>query len=300
MILGIPETELFGKGHRACAGCGPAIAMRHALKAAGENTIVVMATGCMEVVSTPYPQTSWKVPWVHGAFENAAAIASGVDKALEALGTRDKTNVLVIAGDGGTFDIGLQALSGAIERKHRICFVCYENSGYMNTGVQRSGATPKYAATTTTPAGKKIHGKVENKKPMPMIVAAHGCYSATANIAYPLDFIKKIQKGLSIKGPSYVQVFCPCVPGWKYPENLTVEIAKLAFQSKVTPIYEIEDGLLKFSMKPANIIPVKNYLTLQGRFRHLDEKEIDELQKYFDEEYTRLLKLEESKLKIWA
>ena len=666
MILGLPEIELFGHGHRACAGCGSAIAMRHVLKAAGKNTIVVMATGCMEVVSTPYPQTSWKVPWVHGAFENAAAIASGIDKALEMLGKRDKINVLAIAGDGGTFDIGFQALSAAIERQHRMCFVCYDNSGYMNclsldsfimteeglkkitevkkgekvyafnqktgdlvlkkctgifdngikkvfelntlhrtiratsnhpflvlkrmgrgkksyfiwkelgelkksdeivvlkkikagkgfkfkptrsskkgdykvnrvndikipktsskeimeflglyvgdgwvrlekgetgfslpknskgskkllhlykkvfkqnliqkdknyiyiysinlarfiaslgfgkgaknkivpdwiftlpdsekeafirglmlsdgykvnnshryvsasynllktlrlllqtvgyqvgkihqqtkkkgayivyrrlledstygyicfskkkkaniskypsqikqrdfladreyfgterissigfikeeptldlrvegehnfiadgivvhnTGHQRSGATPKYAATTTTPAGKKIHGKIEFKKPMPLIVAAHNCYVATANIAYPLDFVKKVQKGLSIRGPSYVQVYCPCVPGWGYPENKTIEIARLAFQSKVTPVYEIENRVLKFTNKPDNIVPIKEFLQLQGRFKHLNEEEIAELQKHIDEEYENLLKLEESKIKL--
>ncbi len=298
MILGLPEIELFGKGHRACAGCGSAIAMRHALKAAGKNTIVVMATGCMEVVSTPYPETAWKVPWIHGAFENAAAIASGVDRALEMLGKRDKINVLAIAGDGGAYDIGLQALSGAIERKHRMCFICYDNSGYQNTGAQRSGATPKYAATTTSPAGKKIHGKIEYKKPMPLIVAAHNCYVATANIAFPQDFVKKVKKALSIKGPSYVQVFCPCVPGWKYPENLTIRIARLAFQSKITPLYEIENRMLKFTMKPSSIVPVKEYLKFQGRFKHLNDKEITELQKHFDEEYNNLLRLEESKVKI--
>jgi len=296
MILGIDEEEYFAKGHRACIGCGPAISMRHALKAAGANTIVVMSTGCMEVVSTPYPETAWRVPWIHGAFENAASIASGVEAALKSLGK--KTNVLVIGGDGGTFDIGFQALSGALERGHNFTYLCYDNAAYSNTGIQRSGATPKYAATTTTPAGKKIHGKQEFKKPMPLIAAAHGVYSATANIAYPQDFIKKMKKAISIQGPAYVQIFTPCVVGWKYPSNLTVEIAKLAFQTNVTPLYEIENGILKFSKKPAKPLPVKQYLQLQGRFKHLTELEIDEIQVHVDSEIKKLEALEKAKIKI--
>lgn len=298
MILGLPEIELFEKGHRSCAGCGAAIAMRHCLKAAGKNTIVVHATGCMEVASTPYPETAWKVPWIHGAFENAAAIASGVDKALLKLGKRDGINVLAIGGDGATFDIGFQALSGALERGQNFCYICYDNGAYSNTGIQRSGATPKYAATTTSPAGKKIHGKQEFKKPMPLIVAAHNVYTATANIAFPHDFIAKVRKALSIKGPSYVQVFTPCVTGWAYPSGLTVEVARLAYESNVTPLYEIENGLLKFSRKPAKKIPVREYLKLQGRFKHLNEQEIKEVQEHVDSEYKKLLELEKSKVRI--
>lgn len=298
MILGIPEEEYFEKGHRGCAGCGPAIAMRHALKAAGKNTIVVMATGCMEVVSTPYPETAWKVPWIHGAFENSAAIASGIDKALVRLGTREKLNVLVIAGDGGTFDIGFQALSGMLERGHRVCYICYDNGAYSNTGIQRSGATPKYADTTTSPAGKKIHGKQEFKKPMPMIVAAHGVYTATANVAYPNDFIQKVKKGLSIKGPSYIQIFTPCVTGWKYPSELTVNIAKLAFETKITPLYEIENGVLRFTKQPAAVKPVLEYLKPQGRFKHLTETEIKEIQERVNSEYEKLTNLEKCKVRL--
>jgi|SRR3989338_1640023 len=292
----IPDIELFSKGHNACQGCGSALAMRHLLKATGKNTIICQATGCMEVVSTPYPLTAWKVPYIHVAFENAAAVASGVEAALKKL--NKKVNVVAVAGDGGTFDIGLQALSGAIERGHDFTFVCYENNGYMNTGIQRSGATPKYASTTTTPAGKKIHGKIQYTKNMPLIIAAHNCYSATANIAYPLDFIKKVQKAISINGPAYVQVFCPCVPGWKYPSNLTIEIAKKAFQSKITPLYEIENGVLKFTMKPGSVIPVKDYLKLQGRFKHLNEEEIKDVQKHIDEEWNKLIRLEETRVRI--
>lgn len=662
MIQGLPEEELFTAGNNACAGCGPATVLRHAIRAAGKNTIVVGATGCMEVVSTLYPFTSWKVPYIHGAFENAAAIASGVDKALEKLGTRNKTNILVIAGDGATFDIGLQAISGAIERQHNFCYICYDNGAYMNclsldslimtekglkkitdialgekvyafdqkshqlvlkkctgifdngikkvyevktlhhsikatsnhpfltvkrngrgkksslvwknliqlrdgdeiitlkklkdgksfvfkpikiskkgdykvnkinaiklpkksspnlmeflglfvgdgwirvkkaetgfalplntegrkrlfylynklfgkglvskdknyiyiysvnlakfidslgfgkgaknkiippwvftltseekeafikglmlsdgyitgnsnryvsasidllktlrlllqtmnyqvgkihqqtkkkgtyvvyrqlledstygyicfskktkpnlskylsqikqrdflanneffstekinsiklireeptldlrvegehnfvadgivvhnTGIQRSGATPPFAATTTTPAGKKIHGKQEEKKNMPLILAAHGSYVyvATANLAYIHDFITKVKKGLAHKGPAYIQIYAPCPTGWNYPTNMTVEIARMAYQAKITPIYEIENGKLKFTMKPEKTIPVKKYLSMQRRFKHLNDKEIKEVQKYINESFKKLENLE--------
>lgn len=296
MKMELPKEEYFAKGHRACAGCGSALAMRHALKAAGKDTIIAHATGCMEVVSTPYPETSWKLPWIHAAFENAAAVGSGIERALKRL--NKKTNVLIIGGDGGTFDIGLQALSGAIERGHNFCYLCYDNSAYSNTGVQRSGATPKYAATTTTPAGEKIHGKMEYKKPMPLIIAAHGAYVATANIAFPVDFHNKMKKALEIKGPAYVQVFAPCVPGWKYPSNLTIEIAKLAFNSKITHLYEIENGVLKFYKEPSTVIPVDKYLKLQGRFKHLNEDEIKDIQNHIDEQHSLLKKLEETGVRI--
>lgn len=298
MSLIIPKDELFAQGHRACAGCGAAIMARLALKAAGKNTIVVCATGCLEVFSTPYPQTSWKIPFIHVAFENAAAVASGVDKALEKLGKREKTNILVFGGDGGTFDIGLQALSGAAERGDNICYICYDNAAYMNTGVQRSGATPKYAATTTSPAGKAIHGKQQFKKNMPLIMAAHNAYVATANVAYPQDFISKIKKALSKKGTSYIQVYSPCVPGWKYPSSNTIDIAKLAFSTNVYPLYEIEDGIVTINQSPPSPKPVKDYLKTQGRFKHLNENEIKDIQNNVDSEFEKLKKLEESKIKI--
>lgn len=297
MILGLNEEELFVQGHRSCAGCGCALAMRYALKAAGSNTIVCHATGCMEVVSSPYPQTSWKVPWIHAAFENAAAVASGVESALKAL--KKDTNVLVIAGDGGTFDIGFQALSGAFERGHNICFICYDNAAYMNTGVQRSGATPKYTSTTTTPVGVKVHGKTEFEKDMPFIVAAHKAYVATANIAYPQDFANKVRKALDFKGPGYVQVYAPCVIGWKIPTNMTIKDSKLAFETKIYPMYEIENGVIKISMKPAKEVPVDEYLKVQGRFKHMSPEEIKDIQNHVNERWDRLIKLEESKIKIF-
>ena len=297
-IAGITTQELFASGHRACAGCGVALAARHALKAAGKNTIVVNATSCLEVFSTPYPETSWKVPWIHGAFENAAAIASGIDRALKTLGKRKDTNLLVFGGDGGTFDIGFQALSGAAERGQNFCYVCFDNAAYMNTGIQRSGATPKYASTTTSPAGKIIHGKTEFKKPMPFIMAAHGAYVATANIAFPLDFINKVKKGLAFDGPAYIQVYVSCPTGWKFLNNMTIEIAKLAFNSTVTPLYEIENGILSISKKPTNKVPVGDYLKTQGRFKHMAEEEIKDVQNHTDDQWQRLLDLEKNKTRL--
>jgi pyruvate ferredoxin oxidoreductase beta subunit len=296
MIQGLPEIELFEKGHRACAGCGCSLAIRYALKAAGPETIVCQNTGCMEVVSTPYPETAWKVPWIHVAFENAAAVASGVEAALKKL--KKNANLLVIGGDGGTFDIGFQALSGAIERGHHFCYICYDNNAYMNTGIQRSGATPKYADTTTTPAGAVIHGKMQYAKKMPQIIAAHGAYVATANIAYPVDFYNKVKKGLASQGPAYVQVFAPCVVGWKYPPNLSIEVCRLAFETKVTPLYEIENGVLTFTKKPSQFKPIEQFLKTQGRFKHMTPDEIKEVQQHVDEEFEKLLKLEETKVKI--
>ncbi|MFO7711475.1 MAG: pyruvate synthase subunit PorB [Candidatus Woesearchaeota archaeon] len=292
----IPTEELFAQGHRACAGCGPAIAMRHALKAAGKNTIVIQATGCMEVVSTPYPQTAWKIPWIHAAFENAASVASGVERAVKH--QKKKTNILIIGGDGGTFDIGFQALSGAAERGHDFCYICYDNGAYMNTGIQRSGATPHYAATTTTPHGHKIHGKQEKKKNMPLIMAAHGAYVATANLAFPQDFIQKVKKGLEHKGPAYIQIYSPCPTGWRHLSDMTIDIAKSAYQARVTPLYEIEDGYLTFTKKPNNAKHIEDYLKTMGRFKGLKPKEIMNIQQDIDEEFKRLEKLEECKVQI--
>jgi pyruvate ferredoxin oxidoreductase beta subunit len=295
---GLPDEEFFAQGHRACAGCGAAISMRHILKAAGKNTIVVSATGCMEVVSSPYPETSWRLPWIHVAFENAAAVAAGIAEAMRKL--KKDTNVLAIAGDGGTLDIGFQALSGAVERSHNFCFVCYDNEAYENTGIQRSGATPKYAATTTSPAGKSLHGKQEWKKHMPLIIAAHNenVYVATANVGFPVDLYKKVKKGIEHKGPAYIQVYVPCVPGWRIAENKTVEVCKLAYKAKVTPLYEIENGQLKFTMKPAEGAAVKNYLAMQGRFKHLNEQEIAEIQEHINKQWDKLIKLEETGVKL--
>jgi pyruvate ferredoxin oxidoreductase beta subunit len=296
-IAGLSEEEYFAQGHRACAGCGQAIAVRLVLKAAGKNTIVANATGCLEVFSTPYPETAWKVPWIHVAFENVAAVASGISEALKAKG--ENHNVLALAGDGGTFDIGLQALSGAAERGHKFTYICFDNGAYMNTGIQRSGATPKYASTTTSPAGKQVHGKQQDKKDMPFIMAAHGAYVATATIANYMDLTNKVKKALARDGPSYIQVDHTCPTGWKTPTNQTIEIVKKAYETRLYPLYEIENGVLTNLRKPSKIMPVEECLKLQGRFKHLTPEEIADIQKKVDENWERLTKLEESKIKIF-
>ena len=282
-ILGVEEKEFFASGHRACAGCGEALALRHILKAAGKDTIVVQPTGCMEVISTPYPETSWEVPWVHCAFENAPAVASGVRAALTS--KEDKTtNVIVMGGDGAMFDIGFGSLSGALERGQKILFIVTDNEAYMNTGIQRSGATFPYAATTTSPAGKVIHGKQEPKKPLPFIAAAHGIkYVASASVANLFDLKNKVQKALKVEGPSVLHVMVPCLPGWKIDSSMTLEIARKAMDTNVFPLYEIEDGVFKFNYKPTEKKPVEEYLMVQGRFKHLTPDLVAKIQKYVDE-----------------
>jgi len=294
MINNFSEEELFASGHRACAGCGEALTVRWILKAAGKNTVIVSNTGCMEVVSSPYPETAWEVPWVHAAFENGPAVASGIVEGLKKQGKKDGTNVIVIGGDGSSFDIGFQSLSGALERGHDFLYVATDNEAYMNTGVQRSSATFPYANTTTTPAGTKIPGKEKPKKLLPLIVASHGIkYTATASIANIPDLVKKVKKALTIKGPKFLHTFCPCPVGWNYPGEKTIEMAKLAIETGVTPIYEIENGELKFTQKIENRKPVEEYLKHQGRFKHLTPELIKEIQKYVDDRYNFLLGLSE-------
>lgn len=287
MIQGLPEEEYFASGHTGCAGCCNAISTRNILKAAGKDVVVVIATGCTEVYSTPYPLTSWRVPCIHNAFENAAATASGVEAALKKL--NKKTKVLVIAGDGGTYDIGFQALSGMVERGHDICYVCLNNEAYMNTGIQRSSATPKYADTTTTPRENKIHGKIQLKKPLPKIIAAHGnVYVATANLAYPLDLFKKVKKGLDYNGPAYIDVFCPCPSGWRFDTSMTVEVAKKGFETGFNILYEIIDGKTIITKKPEKLLPIQEFLNLQGRFKGLTDNEIKDIQKAVNNEFLNM------------
>jgi len=297
LIAGVEDKEYFASGHRACAGCGEVLMLRHALKSAGENTIVVCATGCMEIISSPYPYTSWKVPWLHGAFENAASMASGVDAALKAQKRRDKTNLLVIGGDGASFDIGFGVLSGAIERGHKFTYIAQDNEAYSNTGVQRSGATFPYASTTTSPAGSKSHGKREPKKPLSLIIASHGVeYVATASPANIIDWNKKVKKALKINGPSFLHAYSPCPLGWRIKSNMAIEISRLAVNTRVFPIYEIENGILKFNQKIENPEPVENYLKPQGRFKHLTPADIKAIQKYVNDRYNFLLSIEGKKV----
>ncbi len=286
-VRDLPDEELFTYGHRACAGCGAAIAVRLALKVAGRDVIVVQPTGCMEVVSTPYPETSWKVPYIHVAFENAAAVASGVWRALKVLGK--KTKVLAIGGDGGTVDIGLQALSGALERGENITYICYDNEAYMNTGVQRSGATPFGASTTTSPAGKVSFGEDRPKKDMPRIVASHNVpYVATASIGYPLDYMRKVKKALEVEGPSYIHVLAPCPTGWGFDSSKTVEIGKLAVDTGMWILYEIENGVERITYKPRKRKPVAEYLKAQRRFRHLSDELIAKIQEEIDKRWESI------------
>jgi pyruvate ferredoxin oxidoreductase beta subunit len=287
-ILGIDEKEYFASGHRACAGCAEALALRHILKAAGAKTIIAQATGCMEVVSTPYPETSWEVPWVHCAFENVSAVASGVRAALDAKGDKE-TNVIAIGGDGASFDIGFGSLSGALERGTKFLYIATDNEAYMNTGIQRSGATFPYANTTTSPAGKVIPGKQQPKKPLPFIVAAHGIkYVATASVMNLMDLHKKVKKALSIDGPTLITVFVPCVPGWKIDSSAGMDVARKAFETNVYPLYEIEDGVLTINQTPSEKKPVEEYLMMQGRFKHVTPEIAKKIQEYVDARYTFL------------
>lgn len=284
----IPDEELFAPGHRACAGCGEALAIRYVLKALGKNVIVSSPTGCMEVISTPYPETAWRVPWIHVAFENAAAVASGIARGLKVLGKKNVKSV-VIAGDGGTVDIGLQALSGAFERYENILYICTVNEAYMNTGIQRSGATPFGAWTTTTPVGKVKRGEDRPPKNMVAIMVAHGSpYVATASVAYPYDLVKKVRKAASIEGPTYIHVHTPCGPGWRIDSSKTIEVARLAVLTGMWNLYEVENGVLKLTFRPPKRRPVAEYLKMQGRFRHLTDEEIARIQQMVDEECKKL------------
>src|SRR3972149_1185775 len=240
----LSTEDLFDSGHRLCAGCGEGVINRMTMKALRGPTIIVAATGCSEVASTIYPFTSWRLPWVHVAFENAAAVASGIVEAYKAMARRGAgkghVDVLAMAGDGGTSDIGLQALSGALERGHDFLYVCYDNEAYMNTGIQRSSATPYGASTTTAPAGKKSIGQLTWKKNMPAIIAAHDIpYVATACPSYPFDLMDKVAKGAAMDGPAYIHVFSVCPTGWGPPPESGVEIGRLAVQTGVFPLYEI-------------------------------------------------------------
>jgi pyruvate ferredoxin oxidoreductase beta subunit len=294
-IKDLPKDEYLVGGHRACQGCGEALALRLILKAIGPDVVVASATGCMEVVTSPYPYTSWEVPWIHVAFENTAAVASGIQAAFKVLMRKGvlpqkKIHVLAFAGDGGTADIGLQALSGALERGHDFVYVCTDNEAYMNTGIQRSGATPYGAWTTTSPAGKiRPVGQITWKKDMPAIAAAHNIpYVATATVAYPIDLVNKARKAVDVDGPAYLHVYSPCPTGWRFATEKAIQISRVGVQTGVYPIYEIENGVFKLTVKPSRRKPVVDYLKMQGRFRHLTDKDIEFIQKRIDEQATKM------------
>jgi len=292
----INKKELISAGHRACQGCGEVLAVRLMCKALGENTVIASATGCMEIISSMYPTTAWEVPWIHVAFENAAAVASGVEAGLKSLRRKGKiadsdVKVVGMAGDGGTMDIGLQALSGAMERGHDMLFVCFDNEAYMNTGIQRSSGTPMGASTTTAPAGKVSMGQKTWKKNVAEIMVAHNIpYVATACPSYPLDFINKVEKAKKIKGPSYIHCFTVCPTGWRCGSDQTISLGRLAIETGIFPLYEVENGRYKLSTEmPKKLRPIKDYFKSQGRYRHLTEDQVKMIQDGVNREYKKLL-----------
>lgn len=296
LLRQMPITDYLAPGHRACPGCAEMLSLKLVLRIVGHDVIVAMATGCMEIISSPFPTTSWRVPWIHTLFENTAAVASGIESGLKILqrnGRRPdkKIKVVAIGGDGGTADIGLQALSGALERGHNFLYVCLDNEAYMNTGVQRSGTTPFGASTTTSPGGKGAIGQTTWKKNVPAIAAAHNIpYVATASPSYPFDLKMKVEKAMAINGPAYLHILSVCPPGWKAPADMSIRLGRLAVQSGVFPLYEIEEGQYKLNMDFAQLKPVQEYLKPQGRFSHLKEPEIKLIQDRVDRDYQALRK----------
>lgn len=293
-------AKQFAPGHSACAGCGIPAIVRTVLGESKDPVVVANATGCLEVTSTLYPYSAWKVPYIHNAFENAAATISGVEKAYLAQkrkgNIKEDINFVCFGGDGGTFDIGLQSLSGALERGHKFLYVCYDNEGYMNTGNQKSSATPYGAATETTPAGKKSFGKVTMRKNLMEIVKAHGVkYLAQANVAYLADLKMKARKCFETDGPSFLLVMQPCTNNWKYPTSEYVHYGKMATETNYWPLYEIEDGKYVINYVPKEKRPIEDFLKGQGRFKHLFTLEnkhvIEEMQKIADEDWAKLQKL---------
>jgi pyruvate ferredoxin oxidoreductase beta subunit len=295
----LPMDEPLAPGHRLCPGCGASIVVRQVLLAAPKDAVVANATGCLEVSTALYPYSAWNRPWIHSAFENSAAVASGVEAGFKALARRGEGSehpIIVFGGDGGTYDIGLQALSGAIERGHRFLYVCYDNEAYMNTGIQRSGGTPRGAWTTTSPVGSARVGKAEMKKDLVAIVVAHHLpYAATASISNWKDLMNKVRKALSKDGPTFIHVLAPCTRGWRFDAAKTLKMSKLAVETRFFPIYEVEDGIYRITVPVPNPKPVEEYLKAQGRYSHLLKPEwasqLENLKKEVDSNYRRLEKM---------
>jgi len=263
------ENDLFVSGHRACQGCGMAIAVRHILKATGDNVIVVTPTGCLETFSSPYGYSAWRVPWIHHLFENGPAIATGVMAALTAQ-KRDLERVIVIGGDGSTFDIGFGSLSGMLERGDDVLYICVDNGAYMNTGGQRSSASPLYSSTSTDPVGNRSSGKLQRKKDLPTIIVAHGAtYVATASVGYLKDLEKKVKRAMGHNGPRYIQIDTPCPSVWGFPSNRTLEVARQGVTSGLVPLFEMEDGKVIKVRELKEKTPMEEYLKSQKRFRHM-------------------------------
>jgi pyruvate ferredoxin oxidoreductase beta subunit len=293
------REERFTGGHRLCSGCGAAIVARQVLLAADGPVVIGNATGCLEVATTLYPYTSWKVPWIHNAFENVAATISGVETAYRVFkdqGKLDKDfHFVAFGGDGGTYDIGLQALSGMLERGHKMLYVCYDNQAYMNTGIQRSGATPKGASTTTAPHGKLIPGKIHRRKDLTAIVAAHHIpYVAQAAPHAFMDLMRKVEKALAADGPSFINILAPCHRGWRHAPEETLEVSRIATNTCFWPLYEIVDDRWKLTYKPRKKLPAEEWMKFQGRFAHLFDGDghpelVAEIQADVDREWEDLL-----------
>ena len=294
------EQDLLTGGHRLCPGCGASIVVRQVLLAAPKPLVVTCATGCLEVATTIFPYTAWAMPWIHSAFENAAATCSGLESAYKSLGRQGRLPVdkkiyfIAFGGDGGTYDIGLQALSGAAERGHRMLYVCYNNQAYMNTGIQRSSATPKGGFTTTSPAGKVKPGKEQTRKDLTEIMAAHNIpYVAQAVVGDWKDLTIKVQKAMSKDGPSFINVLAPCRLGWGCAPENTIQIGKLSAETCFWPLYEIDEGVYKLTYKPKDKKPIVELLKGQDRFKHLFKKENErllvEIQEEVDRKWKKLL-----------
>ncbi len=285
MMPGITDAEYIYCGHTACPGCGSVLALRYTLKALGKQTVIALTASCSSAIAGAFPYTSLSVPVLHCAFASGAVTAAGVKAGLELRGDKD-TSVITWAGDGGTFDIGMQALSAAAERDDDIIFVCNDNEAYMNTGIQKSAATPIYASTTTTP---KIAPKNTHKKDIVSIMVAHRIpYAATACIAFPHDLITKVSKARAIKGMKLIHILAPCPTGWGFSSDMTIDIARLAVRTRLFPLYEVEYGKYNVTVIPESL-PVKDYLVTQGRFKHISLKNIEKIQHKIYVDWEELL-----------
>lgn len=294
------REKRFRGGHSLCRGCGIPIAVRTVLNSIETPVVVVNATGCLEVATTRFPMTAWNVPWLHVAFENAAAAASGVESAYRALVKRkamaadEPVTFVIFGGDGGTYDIGLQSLSGALERGHRFLYICYDNEAYMNTGIQRSSATPFGANTTTSPSGTQSFGKAQRRKDLTSIVEAHHIsYVGQSSISHWHDLSEKVKRATSQEGPSFINVLSTCQLGWRHEPKDAVKIARLAVETRFWPLYEIVNGRYRLTHLPNEELPIEAWLKLQGRFKHLfgpeNKKYLAEIQQQIDEDWNHLL-----------
>jgi pyruvate ferredoxin oxidoreductase beta subunit len=301
LALNESKENRFLGGHALCQGCGIPIVVRTVLNTIETPVAVVNATGCLEVGTTRFPNTAWNVPWLHVAFENAAAAASGIEAAFRALTKRgvlpedEPVTIVAFGGDGGTYDIGLQALSGALERGHRFLYVCYDNQAYMNTGIQRSSATPYGANTTTSPAGEVSFGKAQRRKDLTAIIAAHHIhYVGQSSISHWHDLSEKVRRAVAVDGPSFLNVLSTCQLGWRHAPKDAVNIARMAVESRFWPLYEIVDGYYRLTHEPTGSARVEEWLRTQGRFSHLFEEGndhlLEEIRRQVDDEWVRLLR----------